>query len=392
MKIFIIATILSIAKFCSAQKKDTMFLNANGSECARTEAETYRITTKEGSKFIIKDYYIKNNGLAMSGAFDSKHIDRKTGQVTYFDKAGFKTNKGSYKSNMHEGKWITWDDNEADSTISEFQPNGEIFILNKGHYTSLQGKKQFVIVEGEKKGKPTIVFLSGKGRMEHDFRDVYKEVKKTNQIFAYDRAGIGQSESLNNSRTIDVMANELNELLMLENIAPPYILVGHSLGGHIMRCFMNLYPEKVAGLIFVDPTSEARSQDIILKKSDRKIYDSEMRGYSNNIKKTVGEAAESKYCFDPDTSGYATNHRLVKDLKFPVEIPVTVVVSTKEDIHNQFSLKEINYRLKFFRNWKEKNPNMKLVLTAQSSHFIQMDEPELVISEINEVLSGMKGK
>ena len=62
-----------------------------------------------------------------------------------------------------------------------------------GYFTYLRGKKQYVVVQGT--GEPTVVFLTGKGRDCGDFKKVYDKLKKTNQIFAYDRAGLGQSEA-----------------------------------------------------------------------------------------------------------------------------------------------------------------------------------------------------
>ena len=130
---------------------------------------------------------------------------------------------------------------------------------DNGYFVYLHGKKQFVIVEGE--GEPTVVFLTGKGRTQTDFKKVYTKIKNTAQIFSYDRAGLGQSEAFKNDRTVDTMAFELHELLVKEKIKPPYILVGHSLGGYIMRCFVNMYPSTVAGMVFV-----------LLKVHKRNIY------------------------------------------------------------------------------------------------------------------------
>ena len=59
-----------------------------------------------------------------------------------------------------------------------------------GYFVYLRGKKQYVVIEG--KGEPTIVFLTGKGRPQTDFRKVYERLQESNQIFSYDRSGIGQ--------------------------------------------------------------------------------------------------------------------------------------------------------------------------------------------------------
>ena len=254
-----------------------------------------------------------------------------------------------------------------------------------GHFVKLRGQKQFVLTEG--KEGPTIVFLTGKGRTQNDFKMIYSKIKKTNQIFAYDRAGIGQSETLNNERTVDTMAYELNELLMKEYIKPPFILVGHSLGGSIMRCFVHMYPEKVAGLVFVDPSS-----DVSYKKglevrtdNDKTKYKDEFKSFLNNPKSSNGQNAEGKYCFDFDSTLYATNHKIVKDLIFPSNIPITVLISTRADKNNPYSYQDNSIYVSFVEGWKKSSPQIKIITTEKSGHFIQADEPHLVLNEITEM-------
>jgi pimeloyl-ACP methyl ester carboxylesterase len=135
-----------------------------------------------------------------------------------------------------------------------------------GYFVYLRGKKQYVVAQG--KGEPTIVFLTGKGRPQTDFKKVYERLEETNRIFSYDRSGIGQSELIRNDRTIDTMAFELHALLVKERIKPPYILVGHSLGGSIARCFVNMYPDMVSGMVFLDPAHEEEFKNGMAIRSD----------------------------------------------------------------------------------------------------------------------------
>ena len=70
---------------------------------------------------------------------------------------------------------------------------------------------------------------------------------------AYDRAGFGWSDAGPMPRTAGRIADELHALLGAANIAPPYVLVGHSFGGLSIRAYATSHPEDVAGLVFVDP-------------------------------------------------------------------------------------------------------------------------------------------
>ncbi|MFN8117351.1 MAG: alpha/beta hydrolase [Bacteroidia bacterium] len=259
-----------------------------------------------------------------------------------------------------------------------------------GYFTYLKGKKQYVIVQGT--GEPTIVFLTGKGRDCSDFKKVYDKLKKTNQIFAYDRAGLGQSEAFRGDRRVDTMAFELHELLVKEKIKPPYVLVGHALGTYIMRCYVNMYPKDVSGMLFIDPSHEYEFKNglEIRNDSDKVVFRDEFKSYLKLEGKYKAHKAESKQCFDFDTLGFSTNQRIVKDLKLPTDIPMTIMIARKIDADNDYVNKEMEYRINFFENWKTINPNTKVISSYKIGHFIQKEAPDMVVDEINEIIGKVK--
>ena len=259
-----------------------------------------------------------------------------------------------------------------------------------GYFTYLKGKKQYVIVQGT--GEPTIVFLTGKGRDCSDFKKVYDKLKKTNQIFAYDRAGLGQSEAFRGDRRVDTMAFELHELLVKEKIKPPYVLVGHALGTYIMRCYVNMYPKDVSGMLFIDPSHEYEFKNglEIRNDSDKVVFRDEFKSYLKLEGKYKAHKAESKQCFDFDTLGFSTNQRIVKDLKLPTDIPMTIMIARKIDADNDYVNKEMEYRINFFENLKTINPNTKVISSYKIGHFIQKEAPDMVVDEINEIIGKVK--
>lgn len=259
-----------------------------------------------------------------------------------------------------------------------------------GYFTYLRGKKQYVVVQGT--GEPTVVFLTGKGRDCKDFKKVYDKLKKTYQIFAYDRAGLGQSEAFRGDRTVDTMAVELHELLVKEKIKPPYVLVGHALGTYIMRCYVNMYPKDVSGMLLVDPSHEYEFKHglEIRNDSDKVVFRDEFKSYLRLEGKYKAHKSESKQCFDFDSTGFSTNQRIVKDLKLPTDIPITIMIARKIDADNDYVNKEMEYRVQYFENWKTINPQTKVVSSYKIGHFIQKEAPDMVIDEINEVIRKVK--
>ena len=106
-----------------------------------------------------------------------------------------------------------------------------------------------------KKG-PSVILDSGLGDFSLTWYNIQPQIAKFSHVCSYDRAGLGWSDKGPNPRTCVMIAQELHTLLHNANVKPPYILVGHSLGGLNMQVFADLYPNEVAGLILLDSSHE----------------------------------------------------------------------------------------------------------------------------------------
>lgn len=110
-------------------------------------------------------------------------------------------------------------------------------------------------------GLPTVVLDSGLGDSFMSWQKVQPQIAKFARVCSYDRDGSGYSDVSARPRTSKVIAKELNSLLRRAGISPPYILVGHSMGGYDVRVFAGLYRDEVAGMVLVDashPDQEKR--------------------------------------------------------------------------------------------------------------------------------------
>src|SRR5215472_16767662 len=123
-----------------------------------------------------------------------------------------------------------------------------------GRSFDIGGRSLNLSCSGE--GSPTVLFESNGGAPGYRWVRLQREVAKFARACWYDRAGLGWSDPGPFPNHSDSIAHDLHDLLKAANIAPPYILVGHALGGFHVRVFRSFYPSEVAGLVLVDPMNE----------------------------------------------------------------------------------------------------------------------------------------
>lgn len=114
------------------------------------------------------------------------------------------------------------------------------------------GRKVEYAVAGQ--GAPVVVFENGLGGTLDWWAKVWPAVAQETTVFAYNRAGYGQSGASHQARDGSHVVGELRALLKERGLTPPYVLVGHSLGGLYMQWYARQYPKEVAVLVLVDST------------------------------------------------------------------------------------------------------------------------------------------
>jgi pimeloyl-ACP methyl ester carboxylesterase len=110
---------------------------------------------------------------------------------------------------------------------------------------------------GASKGEaPTVVLEAGAGDFSFDWGLVQPAVARFARVCAYDRAGYAWSDAGPMPRTMQQIVYELHTGLANAGIEAPYVLVGHSLGGLLVRMYARQYPKEVAGMVLVDSSHE----------------------------------------------------------------------------------------------------------------------------------------
>jgi pimeloyl-ACP methyl ester carboxylesterase len=120
----------------------------------------------------------------------------------------------------------------------------------EGRLLDVGGHTMHIDCTGE--GSPTVILDSGLGDSYLSWRKVQPEIAKFTRVCSYDRAGLGYSEPSSQPRTSKVIAEELHALLQAASVSPPYVIVGHSMGGHDVRVYTSRYRNEIVGMVLVD--------------------------------------------------------------------------------------------------------------------------------------------
>lgn len=248
--------------------------------------------------------------------------------------------------------------------------NNILFLISLIFSQCLFSQERYANIEGQKfriqeygVGDVTVIFESGMSDSLEAWGSIPNKISSFSRVFIYDRADIGKSDLSRQERTIPNMVSELKSILDHEKIRPPYILVGHSLGGYITRYFSSQYAEDVLGLLLLDPSPEAYWQSM----SEKKLNEYIEGGTQWYRTKHAPKYSKEWFSFIP-------NMVYMKNLKIPDNLPV-ILVSASESGWYKYQ-KEI---LKGLNNTKQ--------IELKGGHYIHRDHPDLIIQFIKKLVS-----
>jgi pimeloyl-ACP methyl ester carboxylesterase len=139
-----------------------------------------------------------------------------------------------------------------------------------GEMVELGGHRIHIRCTG--KGTPTVVIENGFEEYSFDWILVQSEVEKFTRVCTYDRAGYAWSEPGPKPRTFAQINLELHEVLAQLGERAPYVLVGHSFGGPVIRNYALLYPKEISGMVLAE--SVAEDQRVTIGKKAVRLRDS----------------------------------------------------------------------------------------------------------------------
>jgi len=236
-------------------------------------------------------------------------------------------------------------------------------------------------------GSPAVILEAGLGNGLDDWDPIWPSLAQCSTVVAYSRSGNGKSERGSQPHTAKNAAAELHTLLATLAIKPPYVLVGRSYGGLLVRMYTSLYPEDVAGLVLVDGTHE---QQVERWGTLDPSYPGAFRAYYDSVLKSLkpgAEAEEIRETVRIQAAGGTDGLRPLPD------IPIAVLTSMRVDPAAKF----VNMTARGHELWREmhdewfrRSHNGIHLVTTRSGHAIQAQEPELVVEAIRFVLDRVR--
>lgn len=279
------------------------------------------------------------------------------------------------------------------SDDGKYQPTGRI--------VEVDGQKFHINCKGE--GSPTIILESGLGGGSLDWGLVQPEVAKFGRVCSYDRAGIVWSSAGENPRTASKITSELHTLLKAAGIPPPYVLVGHSIGGVYVQLFAARYADEVAGVVLVDSSHHDQLERVHgIPAFVPYVYKAAAPvGLARIVNQVAGTPPNLSPEANAERSGlYSHTHTV-----FAIADEMAVVPESFNELRAspmQLGAKPLIVLSRGLSAgaspeteaaWRELQTELvkcsasgKLVIAERSGHYIQFAEPELVIDAIRQIV------
>jgi pimeloyl-ACP methyl ester carboxylesterase len=256
-------------------------------------------------------------------------------------------------------------------------------------------------------GTPAVILESGLGDSYVSWRKVQPEIAKFTRVCSYDRAGLGYSESASTPRTSKIIAEQLHALLQAAAVPPPYVLVGHSMGGFDVRLFASLFRSEVAGMVLVDashPDQENRFPPEVKNMEGTWLRESEFLEYTMpfGVPRILGFCDEDPVVRAAECNWQTARESVAEMKAFPESAAQTAVAGSLGDIplavlsHDPDKPSaELPEDIAKSTNdaWEKMQEELShlstrgtQVVAKNSGHYIQLDRPDVLIDAIRHVV------
>jgi pimeloyl-ACP methyl ester carboxylesterase len=243
--------------------------------------------------------------------------------------------------------------------------------IDKYKMETSSGKLQYNISGN---GKPNIVLINGGSGPIEGWMKIIQKISESSSVFSYNRFGVTGSDKPKEPQDGLTIVRTLREALTIAGFEPPFILVGHSLGGLYANLYARLYPNEAAGIVFLE---SSHPRDLSLNEYQGRTVKAINKVF------TMFDSLSSHKQFNEVNFVKETVNQIYQLDDFP-EIPVYVITGGQE---NRMMPAEV--RKKRLENQLELlslSRNSKHIVAENSGHFPQLSEPMVVIDTIRDCI------
>ncbi|MFI7706026.1 alpha/beta fold hydrolase [Nonomuraea sp. NPDC049480] len=297
-----------------------------------------------------------------------------------------------------------------------------------GKLVNVRGRRIHVWLEGDGDG-PTVVVAPGIGSTCLEWTAIQRQLVPRHRVLLYDRGGLGWSDWVPGQRSAPKLADELHAVLEAAAVPGPYVLVGHSLGGSIIRLYAARHPERVAGLILIESTHELSTEKIVEEFGWRMgDYDRWKRAVTRYLlrprgierarvrllghryyhdwaaKEVPADLVETSVALDLTSrrrravvaeligNGASSKRAMAAERRHFGDLPLTVITRSPTPIgaygsHNdpEFLRRWMSFWMPLQQDLAALANNSRHIVTTRAGHSVHLDEPDLVVAPIKDM-------
>jgi pimeloyl-ACP methyl ester carboxylesterase len=260
-------------------------------------------------------------------------------------------------------------------------------IKGTEHMIDVGGRRLHSFVYGS--GGPAVVLVSGFGAPQEYWNPVVAGIAEITTVVTYDRAGYGESERGDGPVHGRQTAADLHVLLEKLGVPKPYLLVGHSYGGRIVRLFASAYPADTAGLVLEEAGHEdlPDAQLAALTGKDRETLAAMIAPYRTKV---PDPRTETDYMAE-------TVEQLRRSGPLP-RVPLIVITAASRGSglpavfspENQAKLAEVAMAMQ--KKLVELVPGGEHILVEGAGHNVHLERPEAVLGPVRAMIARLRGR
>lgn len=284
-----------------------------------------------------------------------------------------------------------------------------------GRLIDVGGRKLHLHCTGS--GSPTIVMEAGAAEGWYSFDAIQGPLSREFRTCSYDRAGFGFSDARPGPRTVAGIVDDLHELLRRAGETPPFVLVGHSLGGDFVLRYYLAHRQQVSGLVLIDsshpdgarirPPEMQTLKDELDRKRPRQLAEWRRTGrwpemwapesLPADLRKGVLKLSASQRWWEARCAEgrMSDMDEAIPPEKRRIDVPFAVIVANrwaKPEGWSDATLKKyMTDRLELQKEIASRGERSEL-LVVDSAHHVHVEQPALVIDAVRRIARPAAGR